>query len=399
MRIAYLFDRPLPAKETDSEQVMKTVAALGRRGLDVSLVLPERVLPEGRAHAQKQSAPRTPAERAQELRDYYQVEGPFSVHELPNPARSPSMLGKWLYAGRALRYARELGPDLVYTRNFPTLLRAARQPLPFAYETYRPWIDQFRPLGIPFRRAMARAHFLGAVLHSEFVRARYAARGIAEARLVAVLNGYDPSLFVAPPRQHEARAKLQLPLDAKLVVYTGHINATKGLDVVLAMAKRCPELTFLLVGSDGNHLIERLGRARENVRFVPWLPFDQVVQYLFAADVLLVPPSNVPHKLIGNTVLPMKLFLYLAAARPILAGDTVDNRELLRADGPDANALLVPPGDAEGASAQLRALFDEPERARRMGKAAGQSALGLTWDHRAEKIERFLRQRLSQLVS
>jgi starch synthase len=393
MRIAYLFDRPLPAKETDSEQVMKTVAALGRRGLDVSLIIP-------RGHAARKlgDAP-TPAERALELASYYQVEGPFSLHELENPARSPSMLGKWLHAGRALSYARALAPDLVYTRNFPTLFRATRHSLPFAYETYRPWIDQFRPLGVPFRRAMARTNFLGAVLHSEYVRQRYAARGIAEARLIAVHNGYDPALFASPPDKRTARARLELPLDAKLVVYTGHINPTKGLDVVLAMAKRCPELTFLLVGSEGNHLIERLGRARENVRFVPWLPFDQVIQYLFAADVLLVPPSNVPHKLIGNTVLPMKLFLYLAAARPILAGDTVDNRELLRGDGPDANALLVPPGDAEGASTKLRALFAAPERARRMGEAAAASARGLTWDHRAEKIEGFLRQRLSQLVS
>lgn len=390
MRIAYLFDRPLPAKETDSEQVMKTVAALGRRGLDVSLILPRGAGDAG-------GATPTPVERARELASYYQVEGAFSVHELPNPGRSPATLGKWLHAGSALRFAQTLAPDLLYTRNFPTLFRATRQSLPFAYETYRPWMDQFRLLGFPFRRAMARQNFLGAVLHSEFVRARYAARGIAEARLIAVHNGYDPALFVRPPDKREARAALELPADAKLVVYTGHINATKGIDIVLAMAKRCPEVTFLLVGAEGNSLIERLGRGRENVRFVPWLPFDRVVQYLFAADVLLIPPSNVPHKLIGNTVLPMKLFLYLAAARPVFAGDTPDNRELLRGDGVDANAVLVPPGDAEHASQELRALFEDRERAKRLGEAAGLSARGLTWDYRAEKIERFLRERLAQL--
>ena len=80
MRIAYLFDRPLPAIQTDSEQVMKTVAALARRGVDVSLVLPAR------PGTESESA----AARADALRQYYQVEGEFSVHELPNPARSPS---------------------------------------------------------------------------------------------------------------------------------------------------------------------------------------------------------------------------------------------------------------------------------------------------------------------
>ena len=42
MRISYLFDRPLPANETDSEQVVHTVAALARAGAQVRLLLPMR---------------------------------------------------------------------------------------------------------------------------------------------------------------------------------------------------------------------------------------------------------------------------------------------------------------------------------------------------------------------
>jgi glycosyltransferase involved in cell wall biosynthesis len=153
------------------------------------------------------------------------------------------------------------------------------------------------------------------------------------------------------------------------------------------------------VGSEGEHLIERLGKAHRNVEFVPWQPFDRVVQYLFAADILLVPPSNVPHKLVGNTVLPMKLFLYLAAGRPVFAADTPDNRELLCDEGELANAVLVPPGDPESASSALRALCQDEPRRRRLGEAALRASVGLTWDHRAEEIERFLRRRLTEVAA
>src|SRR5690606_14593824 len=147
MRMAYLFDRPLPAKETDSEQVMKTVAALSRRGVDVTLVLPRKPAARGSVRNGVRSSAQ---DRTEELKDYYQVQGSFAVHELPNAASRASTPRKWLHARNALRYARELNVDLVYTRNFPTLFCAPGQPLPFAYETYRPWADQFSPLKMPF---------------------------------------------------------------------------------------------------------------------------------------------------------------------------------------------------------------------------------------------------------
>jgi glycosyltransferase involved in cell wall biosynthesis len=398
MRIAYLFDRPLPATETDSEQVMKTVAALSRRGVEIHLVLPE---------PRRKIDGASSTERTRELRDYYQVEGDFVVHELSNPLDFWSTARKWLHAERAIRFARSLEPDLLYTRNFPTLFRATASPLPFAYETYRPWADQFPPLKPPFKSSMRREHFLGAVLHSDFARQRYTAWGIEPDRLEVVLNGYDPKQFTPALSKEEARGALGIDPARKLVAYTGHINATKGLDVVLAMARRCPEVDFLLVGSEQNGLIERLAKGHKNIELVPWQPFDRIVTYLFAADVLLLPPSRVPLKVIGNTVLPMKLFLYLAAGRPILAPDTPDTREILHGERAsmgsnqaliaEPNAILVPPGDAETAGVRLRELFENPERAADLSKAALATAAGLTWDKRAEKIELFLRRRLIEM--
>jgi glycosyltransferase involved in cell wall biosynthesis len=230
-------------------------------------------------------------------------------------------------------------------------------------------------------------------LHSEFARDRYAALGVEAGRLLVAHNGYDPRAFEPRVEPSAARREVGLPADRPLVVYTGHINATKGLDVVLGMAKRCPGARFVLVGSEGDGLIERLARGADNVTLVPWQPGGRVVRYLFAADVLLLPPSGVPLRLVGNTVLPMKLFLYLAAGRPILAPDGPDLAELLEDDD---NAVLVPPGDVAAAAAALRDLLADGARRARLSEAARRTSVGLTWDARAAKIERFLEDRLSE---
>jgi glycosyltransferase involved in cell wall biosynthesis len=379
MKIAYVFDRPLPARQTDSEQAMQTIAAFARRGAHVRLILPSRGVPPS----------------ARELAAHYQVEGEFEVCAAPTPFRDFELARKGWHALRAPDLPIVADADLVYTRNFPTLFALARRRQLFAYETYRPWSDQFPVLAPAFRWAMAAPNFIGAVLHSHFARDRYQALGVDERRLLVAHNGHDPTRFAAPPPRDELRRELALPLDRPVVVYTGHVNLTKGLDTLLRLAKRLPAVTFVLVGSEGNGVIETLARRMRNVSVVPWQPFATVARYLIAADVLLQPPSRVPLRLVGNTVLPMKLFLYLAAGRPIIAPDLPDMREVLVHDH---NALLVPTGDDDAAERAVTRVLGEPGLAQRLAAAAKKTSEGLTWNARAERILSFLEARRSTIA-
>jgi glycosyltransferase involved in cell wall biosynthesis len=374
MKIAYVFDRPLPARETDSEQALQTLAAFARRGAEVRLVLPAR----------------RSAVTARELAEHYRVQGDFELVSAPTPFESYPTARKWWHATHAIHLPAVTSADLVYTRNFPTLFALARGTQPFAYETYRPWPDQFRVLRPAFRAALHSRPFLGAILHSHLASAAYASLGVDRERLLVAHNGHDPARFRDPPERAELRAALGLPLERPLVVYTGHINLTKGLDTVFQLARRLPRALFLLVGAEGRGIVETLARRQENIQLVPWQPFETVTRYLLAADVLLQPPSRVPLRLIGNTVLPMKIFLYLAAGRPIVAPDLPDLREVLEHD---VNALLVAPGEHEAAAQAVARLIDDPLLARRLARAAQQTAAGLTWDARAERVLQFLEQR------
>jgi glycosyltransferase involved in cell wall biosynthesis len=378
VRIAYLFDRVLPANETDSEQMVQTICALTRRGHHVVLVAPRG----------------EPGLNARALLDYYQVEGDFELVCIDNALSGWSTGRKWLHAAQAVQHVRALRPELIYTRNFPTLALASRAGIPFAYETYRAWFSQWPPLRPAFRRALNHPSCLGAVLHSHYAQKHFAQLGVPLARLAVVHNGYDPSRFTHAPTKLALREQLSLPLDATLATYAGHVNATKGLHVVLSAATQLPGVQFVFVGSNGAGPIEWLARRRQNVTVLPWQRFDRAAHYLLASDILIQPPSSLPLHVVGNTVLPMKLFSYLAAARPIVAPDTADVRELLHNED---NALLVASGDAEATARAIRRLATEPALAARLAENARVTAEGLTWDARAEKLERFLMQRLATI--
>ena len=219
--------------------------------------------------------------------------------------------------------------------------------------------------------------------------------GVSEDKLLVAHNGFDPRRLEPVLDTRAARAKLGLPPDRPVVVYTGRVDARKGLDSILQMARLCPDLLFLLVGAKQPDAFTVAAEKVDNVRLIPWKSYDEISDWLYAADVLLLPPGPDPLQRRRATVLPMKLFSYLAAGRPILARDTGDLREILR-DG--ENALLIPPHDLDAAVGALRKLVEDPSLRERLSDNARRTSKEHTWDARAERIHRFLAGRLPKLA-
>ncbi|MGI9175687.1 MAG: glycosyltransferase, partial [Rhodothermales bacterium] len=378
MRIAYVTDQILPQTATDTRQMVSMAAALGHAGAEVTLVTPARWTSE--------------AATAEEVAAYYEVPLQFdlvTVRSVYPNIRGIEKLAQGIVGPRHPTAGRA---DLVYTRTLPILLGALTARRPVVYETYRPWPDQ-QPLSRPLFRWIGRQpHFVGAVLHSHLAASSYARAGVPQEKLLPAHNGYDPSALQPALSKAEARPRCGLPGERPVVVYTGRVAMKKGLGLVLTMAEAMPEALFVLVGSEGDGPVEQRAATLANVRMVPWLSTGQTIPYLYAADVLLIPPTSGPLQQVGNTVLPIKTFLYMAAGRAILAPRTPDVRELLR---DDENAALVPPDDLEAALRQLRRLLDDPLLRERLGKAAQHDVAGLTWGRRAERVLRFLRERLA----
>jgi glycosyltransferase involved in cell wall biosynthesis len=328
---------------------------------------------------------------AAELCAHYKVQGSFEVAHVPVPLAKQLLIRKGWFASYVAYGGSLPEHDVVYTRNAATFLALMLRGERAVYDTHRAWPDHIPPLKPVFKLAMTRKNFVGAVFHSDYARESYVRLGIDPARLQTMRNGFDPARFISSDSPNEARNTLGLPLDRKLVVYTGHISAMKALGTVLELAERCPDALFLLVGSEGDGSVERDAKKYENVRVLPWQPYDVAARYMVSADVLLLPPSSVGLKVAGHTVLPMKLYGYLAAGRTVFAPRTPDIEELLEND---RNAVLVEPGDMKAAGDALRAILDDDARRARLAQAAKETGKDLTWDTRAEKLERFIRSSL-----
>ena len=382
LRLLYPLLWSRPGRDACREQSVNTAAALARRGVDVTFLMP-RLADD-------------PEVSAADLRAYFEVEGDFRVIQRQASHASEKLVPSLIWTRQILRDEALKGADLLYSR-IPVMLAFARySAVPFATDHYRPWPDDW-PFLRPVIRGTARArHSLGFILHSDYAAGSYARAGIPPEQLLVAHNGADPKRMSPRLSRADARRRLGLPASRPILVYAGRINREKGLGSLLALAKRRPEVMFVLVGSEGDGPVERKAAGIANVRIEPWQAPGELAPWLYAADILAIPPSASPLRDFSNCVLPMKLFAYLAAGRPILAPVSPDTAELLR-DG--ENAVLVPPDDPEAAAAGLDRLLGEPAFARDLGENARLLAEGLSWDHRAERIHAFLQERMEAVQS
>ncbi|MFZ1863253.1 MAG: glycosyltransferase family 4 protein [Polyangiales bacterium] len=377
-RILLSYENLLPTSQADAEVVLNTAAALAKRGheVTVSVPAPPNLSPSFERHVLR----------------YYGIDAPVRITAAPSVTRNISM--QHLY--HALHFPEHPDfseADFIYARNPVVVMRALRAGQRVLMDHYRPWGDQFPPLQPIFRRFMNHRRFLGLVVHSRYSYQSYRRLGVPEAKLRVVHNGFDPHRMEPVLSREQARTMLDLPLHRDIVTYAGRVNEKKGLEMVLHLADRMPEVLFLLVGSTGRGPVEIESETRDNVRIVPWQTAASIAPYLYASDVLTVPPSSAPLERVGNTVLPLKLFLYLAAGRAIFAASNPDTAEILEHD---KNAWLVRAGDEAEAERQLRVLLGDAERLDRLGRACRELASSLTWDSRAAKIEAFFEECLAR---
>lgn len=382
MRLVYPLMWARPNRNADREQSINTAAALARRGVAVTLLLPR--------------GPNDPALGADDLRAYFAVEGDFQVVQRPSGWAGEALFRTLMWLRQVFRDPALAGADLLYSRIPAMLGMGQRAPLPFATEQYRPWPDQWPAIRPLVRRTAGHRNCLGLILHSHYAAEAYCRAGVSDEKILVAHNGANPHLSESGSGKGEARALLGLPVGRPIALYAGRINEEKGLDQILAVAALRPDILFLMVGSEGQGAIETEAGRRANVRIVPWQEPAALPLWLHAADILLVPPSRAPLDQFRNCVLPIKLFSYLAAGRPILAPQAPDTAELL-VDG--GNGLLVPPGEPETAARALDRMLGDSKLADRLSAGALASARDLTWDRRAERIESFLERRLASISS
>lgn len=306
----------------------------------------------------------------------FRVENPFGFQRVPIGFSSRKVLfdlAITVALRQRLRERHYVGIHAVEEAAFPAVFLAKRHRVPVLYDMQSCLPEQLAKSAFfrfpPVRAALdasqnwlirkADAIACSAGLE-ERVRRVHPKANVAAWHYPAV--HFDP---VTPVGQ--LRRSLGIAEDRPVVVYTGNFESYQGVgrlvESIPHVISQVPNAAFVLVGANGttrNPLPAMAGalEIRGSLITIPRQPRAAIGSYLELADVVVSPRES-----IGN--LPLKVFDYMAAGKPIVATDNATHRSVLN----DDRAWLVSPGP-EAMGNAIATLLTDRERADTMGEHA-----------------------------
>jgi glycosyltransferase involved in cell wall biosynthesis len=204
----------------------------------------------------------------------------------------------------------------------------------------------------------------------ERVRDRY---NLPASKTAQIFNPINLELWNSI-EQSEARASLNLPNDACIVVWHGRIELQiKGLDVLLEsweqVCRERPSRNLLLLlagmGTDADKLRQRLETfPYQNIRWIDqYVDRPTILRILSAGDIYAF-----PSRIEGFPVAPIEA---MACGLPVIAAQASGVPEIVK-DGEISGGIIVPPGDSVAFASALGRLLDDEELRQKWGKRARQ---------------------------
>lgn len=375
-KITFISDQFFPRTSADSEQIISSLSALGKL-FDVTLV-------SAKYHFKEQVSKNA-------LEDYYNQEVSFKLRFIPHFIKNIRGIEKISFAIRAVRVAKKLNAETVYTRNIPVVISVLLfSKLPIIFESYRPWPSRNIMSKWFFKKLTNLNRFIGIVLHSNFAAKSFKKVGFSDKKLLIAHNAVNIDVYDVESSE-ETRKKFKLPLDKMIVTYSGRVSVSKGLMRIFDLAKVFTDLLFLIVGSEETGVIEKKAREFSNIKIIKWQDKKTVFNLLKASDILYIPNSLQAREKAQNTVLPLKTFLYKASGVPIIAPDIEDVAEVLTHL---ETAFLVEVDNLEKEIGGFERLTRDKELRQQIGENAMKEMEESTWDKRAENIQSFIINRL-----
>ena len=213
--------------------------------------------------------------------------------------------------------------------------------------------------------------------------------GIPADKLRVIYNGVDTARFHPELRSHRraVRGQYAIPEDATLFVFVGAGFVRKGLRYVLEAMAQLPDSAFLLVvGKDKRapafvRLARQLGIAAR-VRFAG--AQREAAPFYGAADALVLPTLYDPF--------PNVIMEAMAAGLPVVTSMKCGAAELIE-NG--KNGFVCDALDNAGLVAAMRSLLD-PERRKRIGAAARQTAEPMTLEAMSNELMQLYRELIAR---
>lgn len=373
MKLFFISNIRLPTEKAHGIQIMKTCEALAGQGIEVELIAPQRL---------------------NRLKDdpfeFYSVERNFKITKLwCLDLISLKIFGaigfwfeSWIFYLSIKKYLKTNYADVYYTRDLPIAYWLSKEISP-VYDEIHTLPDS---ISLIYKKTWKRCR--GLVVINQILKGELIINGVAENKILVARDAVDPGQFYIKDSKEECRKKLNLILDQKIVVYTGHLYEWKGTRILADAVKLLPkDIHIYLVGGTYEDIKKYQSKYKsENLHIVGWQKHGRIPYWLAAADVLVL-PTSAKEKIGALYTSPMKLFEYMMAKRPIVASDTSSLREVLD----DSTSYFFKPDDTASFILILKKIFASPiEAETKAVKAYKEVIIKYNWDKRAETIKNFL---------
>jgi glycosyltransferase involved in cell wall biosynthesis len=221
-----------------------------------------------------------------------------------------------------------------------------------------------------------------------------AACGVPEARIHVLPNAVDPRRFTPGVAADAVPGPVRERVRGRCVIgFVGSLKPWHGVEPLFeafaALLARRLAVHLVVVGEGPvRESLEGLAAERgiaPHVTFAGAITHADVPAWLSIMDIATAPYTPQPDFYFS----PLKLFEYMAAGVPVVAGRIGQLDEVLVHE---RNALLHAPGDAAALAAQLERLVRDPALRRRIG-SAGREGIGeeRTWRGHARRVESLVR--------
>ncbi len=367
MNIKYITDVRIPTSRAAGYAIMKMCESFSLNGAAVELIIPNK----------------KDADLLGDPFEYYKIRSRFKLRKVRSSdfLSSTWNFGKMLYAIDlatfllSVRFSVKIEPkDIIYTRDYLVTLI-------FPKKSVYLELHDIPKSDFLFKQSVKKAKKIFVL--TRFIKDSLVRVGANPANIHVIPSGVDIQDFDIQLDQSSARKQLGLPLDKKIVVYTGHLYDWKGVGTLFDAAKVLKEVLFVFVGGVEPEInkFKQESAGLDNVSIVPYLDRSIIPIYLKAADILAIPNSG-KSKISSEYTSPLKLFEYMASGRPIVASDLPSMREILN----DNNCVFAKPDDAGSFAFAIGSLIEDSDKSSRIAQKSSEDVKKYDWSKRAENI-------------
>mgnify|MGYP001562038945 FL=1 len=376
-KIIYISNLRLPTEKAHGIQIMKTCEALKKGGADIELWVANK---------------RNETGQDNDVFDFYNISHRFKIRKLPVLSFLPTAWKLSFYIESfsfflSVFFAvlRSRDDFIVYTRDEVILF------LCFLTKRRIFWESHMMLRSILLSESRLR-RIAGIITISDSLKNLIIEKyNVDRRKIITAHDAVDLKEFNGFLLKEEARETLGLPKDKNIVMYTGSIFKQKGVFVLSETAALFDEKwLFVIVGGGQGDESEKVKQfiskqGLRNIFLSGYIPHKEIIKYLAAADILVIPNSNLDERTKLFTS-PLKLFEYMASGRPIVASATLTILEVLN----DSNAVLVEPDNPVALGEGLLKIVNDKKTAGFLAQNARKEVENYTWEKRAIKILGFL---------